>query len=294
LDGSPPSVFIARSYGTRRVRRAAGRAAYLWGMRVDYDRRQHAVYSRGREPTPKLLELWARVLGRYVAAGSSVLDVGSGTGIWSQLLAEVLEAEVVGVEPSDRMRAVAAHEHAHPRVRYVAGSAERVPLSDGACDVALLSHVLHHVEDRAACVAQLARVLRPGGLVLVRGSLRDSLDSVPWLAFFPPARPLAERQLPAAAQVVEAFARAGFERVASEVVRQELGASLRAHYERVRLRAISTLELLDDADFEAGIAAMRAAAEREDPPRPVFEDVDLLVFRAQPRAARGRQPAGAP
>jgi ubiquinone/menaquinone biosynthesis C-methylase UbiE len=263
-------------------------------MRVDYDRYQHAVYSRGREPTPALLELWTRVLGHHVAAGSRVVDVGSGTGMWSQLLAEALGAEVVGVEPSQRMRAVAAREHAHPRVRYVAGSAERIPRPDAACDVAFLSHVLHHVEDRAACVAELARVLRPGGLVLVRGSLRDSLDRVPWLAFFPAARPLAERQLPAAAEVVATFAGAGFESVASEVIRQELAPSLRAHYERVRMRAISTLELLDDAHFEAGIAAMRTAAEREDPPRPVFEDVDLLVFRAQHVPAAGTQPARVP
>jgi ubiquinone/menaquinone biosynthesis C-methylase UbiE len=248
-------------------------------MRVDYDHRQHAVYSHGREPTPAMLRLWTRVLGRYVAPGSRVLDIGSGTGIWSQLLAEALDAEVVGVEPSERMRAVAAREHPHPRVRYLAGSAEHVPLGDATRDVALLSHVMHHVGDRAACIAELGRVLRPRGFVLVRGSMRDSLDGVPWLVFFPNARPLAERVLPAAAELVEGFAHAGFEHVAGEVVRQELAPSRRAHYERVRERAISTLELLPDTEFESGLAAMRAAAERENPPRPVFEDVDLLVFR---------------
>lgn len=123
-----------------------------------------------------MVRLWTRVLSRFVAPGLTVVDVGSGTGIWSQVIAEALQADVVGVEPSRRMRAIAAREHAHTRVRYVAGTAERIPLPNGACDVALLSYGLHHVEDRVACVRELARVLRPGGLVPVRTALRDSLD----------------------------------------------------------------------------------------------------------------------
>ena len=140
------------------------------------------------------------------------------------------------------MREVAEREHAHPRVRYVEGSAERIPLPDASCDAAFLSNVVHHVRDRDACAAQLRRVLRPGGLVLVRGTLRGSGRRVAFLNFFPTAREVAERHLPSLDEVVAMFASQGFEHVASELIEQETTPSLRAYYERVKLRAISTLE----------------------------------------------------
>ena len=247
--------------------------------RVDYDDRQHAVYSRGRAMTPAIRRLWTDVLGRYVERGAEVLDLGCGTGSFSVLLAEAFGAAVTGVEPSARMRAVAEHENAHPRVRYLDGAAERIPLPDGSCDTALLSYVLHHVGDRDACAAELSRVIRPGGQVLVRQTLRDSLPLVPWFEFFPTARPVVERQMPSRAEVIEAFAARGLELLAAEELLQENAPSLRALQDRVRWRAISTLELTSDEEFEQGLERMRQAAEEETRDEPVQEQVDLLAFQ---------------
>jgi SAM-dependent methyltransferase len=219
------------------------------------------------------------VLARHVEPGALVLDLGSGIGTWSELLADRFDAEVVGVEPSVRMREVAERKHAHPRVRYVEGSAERIPLPDACCDAALLSYVLHHVDDRRACVAELRRVLRSSGLVILRGTLRESLEGVPWFAFFPPARAVAERRMPSLTDVRGVFADRGFEEVENEVIDQETAPSLAALHERLRHRAISTLELISDTDFEDGLERLRLAAERETAPQPVIEPVNLLVFR---------------
>jgi ubiquinone/menaquinone biosynthesis C-methylase UbiE len=175
------------------------------------------------------------------------------------------------------MREVAQRERAHPRIRYLDGSAERIPLADGCCDAALLSNVLHHIEDLGACVGELERVLRPGGLVFIRGSLRGA--RVPFLDYFPAARPVAQRQAPPVEEVVAAVASGGLEHVASERIEQQTADSFKAYYERIKLRAISTLELIGGAAFEEGIARMREVADREADPRPVVEEVDLLVFR---------------
>src|SRR5207244_9047228 len=131
----------------------------------------------------------------------TILDLGSGIGTWSEVLAEAFGAQVIGIEPSARMRAVAAQEHMHPRVRYAEGAGERIPLADSSCDAALLSYVIHHVADRDACAAELRRVLRAGAWVLVRGALRDSLASAPHWRFFPTARAIAERQFPSVGEV---------------------------------------------------------------------------------------------
>jgi ubiquinone/menaquinone biosynthesis C-methylase UbiE len=247
--------------------------------RVDYDERQWAVYEQGRRLSSERKDLWIRVFARYIDRSTrpTILDLGSGTGLYSELLAESFAASVVGVEPSDRMRAVAEREHHHARVRYLTGAAEQIPLPDDSCDAALLSNVLHHLRDIDACSNELERVVRRGGLILVRGSLRGA--RIAFLDYFPTAEPIALEQSPPVEDVIAAFTDKNLEHVATERIEQRTAPSLRSFYERVKLRAISTLELISDAEFEAGIARMKHAADREDPPRPVVEEVDLVVLR---------------
>src|SRR5205085_10060705 len=59
---------------------------------VDYDNRQHAVYDAGRSLSGERAEVSARTLARHIAAGSEVLDLGCGTGVYSELLANRLDA----------------------------------------------------------------------------------------------------------------------------------------------------------------------------------------------------------
>lgn len=250
-------------------------------MHVDYDRCQHAVYARGRAPSRAVLELWTALLARYIATRGKpvLLDLGSGVGTWSELMATAFEATVWGVEPSERMRDVAEREHAHPRVTYLAGSGERIPVPDGSCSAALLSYVIHHLSDRDACARELRRVLKPGGVAVVRGAFRESLADVPFFEWFPTARAIDEARMPRRGEVAGMFVSHGFEAVADEVVWQETSPSLRVYHERLKLRAISTLELLPEHEFHEGVARLGRAAENETEPRPVKAPVDLLVFR---------------
>ena len=177
------------------------------------------------------------------------------------------------------MLAVAKREHAHPSVRYLRGTAERIPLPDGSCDAALMSQVVQHVEDLPAAARELRRVLRPGGHVIVRGTLRESVPGIPLFEFFPETVAIVERDFPSGDELSAVFAREGFEEIAREAVRQQTTASVREWYERVRHRAISTLEQLDDVAFEAGLERLRRAAEGETAPQPVVERIDLLVLQ---------------
>jgi ubiquinone/menaquinone biosynthesis C-methylase UbiE len=247
---------------------------------VDYDEHQYAVYAKGRALSPELEEQWASALASHLGngLGLTLLDLGSGAGRWAEYFAERFDLEVVGVEPSRRVQEAAALEHAHRRVRYLQGSAERVPLPDASCDAAWLSDVAHHISDAGACAHELRRVLRPEGLVLVRGILPRTIAHAAFLRFFPTARPTAKAQAAATAAFLQRLDQA-FESVAHETIEQEVAPSLSAYFERIALRAISTLELISDADFEAGLARMRAAARAESVPQAVTEPADLVVLR---------------
>ncbi|MDF5756114.1 class I SAM-dependent methyltransferase [Spongiactinospora sp. TRM90649] len=247
--------------------------------RVDYDRRQHEVYPTGRAMSPEAVERWMSVFRRHAPRRTgTVLDLGSGIGRFTPALAETFGALVYGVEPSDRMRETAELSAAHPKVVYLPGKAERIPLPGGSCDLVLLYLVLHHVRDRPSAAADISRVLVPGGRVLIRGAFAGRMPMLPWHRYFPRGREIEEELFPSLPEVLDMFAVHGVRRIALERVRQRVAPSLAAYAERLRLRPYSTFEHLDDEDTAAGFAALEAdvAAERE--PAPVEEECDLLVL----------------
>ncbi|MGW5723409.1 class I SAM-dependent methyltransferase [Amycolatopsis sp. NPDC003865] len=102
----------------------------------------------------------------HVLAGLTgrVIEVGAGNGLnFSHYPATV--TEVVAVEPENRLRTLAecAATAAPVPVRVVAGHAEALPADDGSFDAAITSLVLCSVPDVAAALAEIRRVLRPGG-----------------------------------------------------------------------------------------------------------------------------------
>ncbi|WBY03153.1 methyltransferase domain-containing protein [Ramlibacter tataouinensis] len=100
-----------------------------------------------------------------IPPGRRWLDVGCGTGALSAAILErCAPAGVTGVEPSDGFRALAI-EQLGPRARVLPGSAEALPLGDASCDVAVSGLVLNFVPDVAAALAQMRRVVAPGGTI---------------------------------------------------------------------------------------------------------------------------------
>jgi SAM-dependent methyltransferase len=249
--------------------------------RVDYDAIA-ADYARGRALPAAGMEAWRAAILGYVpagAAGSPVLDLGAGTGQFAAAIAGWLGVEVVAVEPSGGMRAQ-ARAHPHPGVRWVAGRAERLPLRDRACAWAWVSTVVHHLDDLDAAAAELGRVLRPGGMVLVRQAFPGRMGGINlYRRFFPAAGAALAAGLPSVERVSTAFAGAGFDPVALRPVDQVSAPSLAAYRDRVRLRADTGLRLLPDDQFAAGLAALDRAVEAETVPAPVVDRLDLLVLR---------------
>jgi demethylmenaquinone methyltransferase / 2-methoxy-6-polyprenyl-1,4-benzoquinol methylase len=117
------------------------------------------------------------VAAACAAPTDRVLDVACGTGLVTRALVRRYGCRVVGLDQSEQMLARARALTADtPGVEFVRGEAERLPFADGEFDALTFTYLLRYVDDPAATMRELARVVRPGGRVAM-------------LEFFVPAGP---------------------------------------------------------------------------------------------------------
>jgi len=114
------------------------------------------------------IEHWHRYhFARRWTAGREVLDVACGEGYGTALLARDA-VRVVGIDISPESIAHARAAYANvPNARFECASCTKLPLPDASVDVAVTFETIEHIEEQHAFVAELARVLRPSGILLL-------------------------------------------------------------------------------------------------------------------------------
>jgi demethylmenaquinone methyltransferase/2-methoxy-6-polyprenyl-1,4-benzoquinol methylase len=125
-----------------------------------------ALLSFGQDPR------WRRAMVAAIdpRPGQRVLDVATGTGLVASELVRRGGCQVIGLDQSEEMLAGArARLGADPalarHVTLVPGEAERLPFGDGEFDALTFTYLLRYVDDRAATMRELARVVKPGGRI---------------------------------------------------------------------------------------------------------------------------------
>ena len=239
-----------------------------------------AAYDRGREHGPEIHNLWMDVVSSHVSDRTikSILDLGCGTGRFTEDLAVCFDAEVVGIDPSKKMLAQARPKQRDPRIRYALGRAETLPLPDNSIDLIFMSMVFHHFDDPKLAARECRRVLRDEGTVFLRAGTRDQISAYPYVDFFPETRPILEECLVAGSSIREVFESAGFRAVAVDIVSQEIAPDFEAYAHKLAAGADSVLASLTPSDFEAGMSALRLHAART-ASQAVIEPIDVFVFR---------------
>lgn len=187
-----------------------------------YDR-VGAALSFGQDP------IWRRFLvSRLHNDRGHVLDVATGTGLVAQELVR-RGFRVTGVDQSVEMLARARHRFAD-RVELVEASAEALPFADASFDHLTVTYLLRYVDDPGTTLAELARVVRPGGIMAsLEFGVPAGLARPPWELYVRAGLPLAGRLL-----------RNGWHEVGDF-----LGGSIREHWERYPIER--QLELWDAA-----------------------------------------------
>ncbi len=156
---------VARSLAGMGDERVTGQD-YLTGVQYGDDRNLVARQSIYAFQSP-VMDLWGRAFELAGIRGDeTVLDVGCGNGRYlAAFRARGHRGAALGFDLSAGMIS-AAREHAREAALGVA-DAQGLPVRSGSVDVALAMHMLFHVPDRGAAVAELRRVLRPDGVALI-------------------------------------------------------------------------------------------------------------------------------
>ena len=246
---------------------------------MDYDATDiAAAYDRGRNHGPEVMELWMDVVSSYVRDQQikTVLDLGCGTGRFSEALAVCFDAEVVGVDPSTKMLDQ-AHAKLRDRLRYELGRAELIPLSDNSVDLIFISMVLHHFDDPVLAARECHRVAKDQATLFLRAGTCECISAYPYVEFFPESRPVLENRLSGRRSIRELFERAGFRVFAEDLIVQEIAPNYVAYAEKLAAGADSILASLTQKEFEAGMTALRSYARSNN--GPVTEPIDVFVFR---------------
>jgi ubiquinone/menaquinone biosynthesis C-methylase UbiE len=215
LDGDPKAC-CARLYESEAVR---------WLLDGE-------LHPGGERLTLRLAELAG------VGRGTRVVDVACGTGASARLLAREVGADTVGVDLGAQAIEDATRDAATDglagRARFVHGDAEALPLPGGSFDVALSECSLCTFPDKPRAVAEMARVLRPGGTIAI-ADVTAALAALPSELRTAAARVACVADARSQDEYVELLRAAGCETVAVEPRDAELTAMIDRVEARLRV-----------------------------------------------------------
>ena len=242
----------------------------------DYDRRYAVHVYEGVDSA--LRQFVATPPSSSDTSATRVLEVGCGTGHWLAMLGDA-GCACAGVDPS---RGMLAKTHAAaPAAWFVQARAEALPWAAASFDRVIVVNALHHFDSLDRFLREARRVLRPGGGLLTIGlDPHTGIDRWWIYEHFPSARALDLARYPSAASIRERLAEAGFADCRTTVAQHWPAAVTVAEADERGLLDrgnTSQLMVIATAEYEAGVARIRALAPAEGEPAPMLRG-DLRVY----------------
>ncbi len=161
----------------------------------DYSR-QAQRYDETRAASPSVLRRLREALRG--APGRRLADIGGGTGNYALALKREGWEPVVIDRSADMLARAAAKGLAT-----IEADAQGLPFDDAAFDAAAMISMLHHVEDRAAALAEAQRILRRGGRLVLMGFTGEDAATLWILDYFPSSRPWMDATHPRRAAILQ-------------------------------------------------------------------------------------------
>lgn len=169
-------------------------------------------------------------------------------------------AQCVGIDSSIEMLAVSKRKRM--RSSLVLCDARILPFSSESFDGVILSNVIHWIGAERTFLEEIARVLNPGGRLVIGVADVDELANYWEYEFFPAALKIDIQRLPSIALIYKYFTKTNFDHISSKRVlleRRKFGPEI---LKRVRNRHISSLWLIPQCEFELGLQNLKEEVSR--------------------------------
>jgi SAM-dependent methyltransferase len=185
-----------------------------------------------------------------------LVDVGCGTGRFAAFAKARRGGRVWGVDPSPEMLRRARARRDACGIGWKQASAERLPFTGGWFDAAHMHLVVHTLPDRPTALAEIARVLAPGGRIAIATFAMEHFTRFYLNPYFPSIAAVDGARFPDPAALAGELGKTGFGDASIDRISQPVTAEPRDVLDRVRGRYISTLHLLDPAEYADGLARL--------------------------------------
>jgi ubiquinone/menaquinone biosynthesis C-methylase UbiE len=225
---------------------------------VNYDEISR-VYDDVREGDVILIN---RFLQEIQPTGTfNALDIGCGTGNYTNLLQQRTQAKVYGIDPSEGMLSKARQKNG--RIVFLQGTAEDIPFEDDLFDFAFMTDVIHHVGDIDKMFAEIHRVLGSRGKVCIVTQSHKQIEARPIARYFPGTARVDKIRYPDIDEIIAAAKDRGLRGLKQEILFEnnviELGPDYLA---LVRKKGYSMLHLISEHQYRVGLKALESALKK--------------------------------
>ena len=180
----------------------------------------HSEHNRGTYATRNADTSWNRAMLALIDPhGKHVVDIGCGGGIYSRGWIDLGAASVIGIDFSATMIADAQEgSHDYPTLSFAQGDAAATGLTTASVDIAFSRAVIHHLPALDTAFREAARILKPGGILIVQDrTIEDVLQPASpahlrgyFFEVFPRLLELEQQRRPSTRNVTDALQNAGF------------------------------------------------------------------------------------
>jgi ubiquinone/menaquinone biosynthesis C-methylase UbiE len=185
-----------------------------------------------------------------------VLDIGCGTGNYTDSLQKITQGEVYGVEPSKGMLGKAKAKQS--KVVFKQGSAAELPFEDEFFDFVYMTDVIHHVPEIGAMFAEINRVLKEKGRVCIVTQSHQQIENRPIARFFPGTVAVDKRRYPDIPEVIANAEDQGLKLVKNAVLNENAKIELGQEFlELVKKKGYSMLHLLSEEEYREGLMGLK-------------------------------------
>jgi SAM-dependent methyltransferase len=229
-------------------------------QRVNYNEISK-IYDDVREGDLVLIDHFLQELP--AEAGLAVLDIGCGTGNYTDLFQKVTQAkhdQVYGIEPSQGMIAKARRKN--HQILFEQASAEAIPFADNFFDFAFMTDVIHHIPDIRRMFGEIRRILKPRGKICILTQSHEQIAARPIAQFFPGTVRVDRARYPDIDEISAAARSAGLTSLKQETLFAGQAIELGADFlELVRKKGYSMLHLLTEEEYQSGLQGLEQALQ---------------------------------